>query len=237
MDGTLLDSEPLWSAAARRLAEAQGRPWSTSDDREIVGWSIPAVASYLRGRGVGQDETWIVDQLHGHVGAAMLGSLPWREGAFELLTLLRDAEVPVALVTMTYRRLADLVVRAAPPRTIQVLVTGDDVRWGKPHPEAYRTAAGLLGVDPWRCVAVEDSPTGVASALGSGAWTYAVDPSQTIPRPHADAARLRCVDGLGPVIAELRELLGAPGPAGLGAVLEPGEGLRAEPAGRSTRPA
>ena len=218
LDGTLLDSEPLWSAAARHLAEQQGRPWSTFDDHEIVGWSVPAVASYLRGRGVGQDETWIVDQLHALVGAAMLGSLPWRDGAFELLTLLRDAAVPVALVTMTYRRLADLVVRAAPGGTIQVLVTGDDVTWGKPHPEAYRTAARLLGVDPWRCVAVEDSPTGVAAALGSGAWTYAVDPSQPISGPHAQAVRLQCVDGLGPVIAELRVRLAGPAPAGVGAV-------------------
>ncbi|HUX70519.1 MAG TPA: HAD family phosphatase [Cellulomonadaceae bacterium] len=217
LDGTLLDSEPLWSAAARHLAEQQGRPWSTFDDREIVGWSVPAVASYLRGRGVGQDETWIVDQLHALVGAAMLGTLPWRDGAFELLTLLRDAEVPVALVTMTYRRLAELVVRAAPSGTIQALVTGDDVTWGKPHPEAYRTAARLLGADPWRCVAVEDSPTGVASALGSGAWTYAVDPSQPISDPHAQAPRLQRVDGLGPVVAELRVRLGGPAPAGVGA--------------------
>ena len=212
MDGTLLDSEPLWSAAARHLAEGQGRPWSTFDDREIVGWSIPAVAAYLRGRGVGQDEDWIVDQLHARVGAAMLDALPWREGAFELLTLLRDADVPVALVTMTYRRLADLVVRAAPAGTIQVLVTGDDVKRGKPHPEAYRTAAQRLGVDARECVAVEDSPTGIASALASGAWTYAVDPSQPVSASRGVDLVLECVDGLGPVIAGLRERLGAPGP-------------------------
>jgi HAD superfamily hydrolase (TIGR01509 family) len=210
MDGTLLDSEPLWSAAARRLAEGQGRPWSTFDDREIVGWSIPAVAAYLRGRGVGQDEDEIVDQLHACVGAAMLDALPWRDGAFELLTLLQEADVPVALVTMTYRRLADLVVRAAPPGTIQVLVTGDDVKRGKPHPEAYRTAAQRLGVDARECVAVEDSPTGIASALASGAWTYAVDPAQPTSSFRGVGPLLECVDGLGPVIAGLRQRLGAP---------------------------
>ena len=45
----------------------------------------------------------------------------------------------------------------------------DEVANGKPDPEAYLKAAELLGVDIRRCVAVEDSPTGIASAIAAGA--------------------------------------------------------------------
>ena len=65
---------------------------------------------------------------------------------------------------MSYRSLADTVVDAIAPTEFAVVVTGDEVLDGKPHPEAYLTAARRLGVDPRQCVAIEDSPTGIASA-------------------------------------------------------------------------
>jgi beta-phosphoglucomutase-like phosphatase (HAD superfamily) len=54
------------------------------------------------------------------------------------------------------------------------VVVGDDVANGKPHPEPYLLAARRLGVDPARCLAIEDSPTGVASALAAGCTVLAV---------------------------------------------------------------
>jgi beta-phosphoglucomutase-like phosphatase (HAD superfamily) len=61
------------------------------------------------------------------------------------------------------------------------VVTGDQVRDGKPHPEAYLTAAERLGVDPRECIAIEDSPTGVASAEAAGALVIAVPHHVPIP--------------------------------------------------------
>ncbi|WKK72440.1 HAD family hydrolase [Rathayibacter oskolensis] len=57
----------------------------------------------------------------------------------------------------------------APEVPLAALVTGDDVTRGKPHPEPYLLAAATLGVDIARCVAIEDSPTGLAAAVASGA--------------------------------------------------------------------
>lgn len=54
------------------------------------------------------------------------------------------------------------------------MVCGDEVDATKPHPEPYLTAARLLDVPIARCVAIEDSPTGVASALAAGAAVLAV---------------------------------------------------------------
>jgi beta-phosphoglucomutase-like phosphatase (HAD superfamily) len=55
-----------------------------------------------------------------------------------------------------------------------VVLGGDDVRQGKPNPEIYRLAAQCLGLPPQSCIAIEDSPVGIAAAVGSGAYTIAV---------------------------------------------------------------
>jgi beta-phosphoglucomutase-like phosphatase (HAD superfamily) len=66
------------------------------------------------------------------------------------------------------------VIDALPPGTFDVVVTGDQVIDGKPHPEAYLTAAERLGVEAHRCVAIEDSPTGIASAEAAGCVVVAI---------------------------------------------------------------
>jgi beta-phosphoglucomutase-like phosphatase (HAD superfamily) len=78
------------------------------------------------------------------------------------------------LVTMSWRRLADAVLAEAPPGVFVGSVTGDEVANGKPSPEPYLAAAAKVGVDPVDCLAIEDSPTGVASALAAGCRTVAV---------------------------------------------------------------
>ncbi len=83
-------------------------------------------------------------------------------------------ECRARLVTMSWRRLADAVIAAAPSGSFAASVTGDEVSNGKPDPEPYLAAATALGVDPARCVAIEDSPTGVASAFAAGCATLGV---------------------------------------------------------------
>jgi beta-phosphoglucomutase-like phosphatase (HAD superfamily) len=69
------------------------------------------------------------------------------------------------------------------------VVCGDEVRMPKPDPEPYRTAAELLGVPIEQCVAIEDSPTGLASAVASGAAVLAVPADLELPE--TDGVRLR----------------------------------------------
>ncbi|NTW40181.1 MAG: HAD family hydrolase, partial [Cellulomonadaceae bacterium] len=155
-------------------------PWTAEDDHRIVGWSVPAVADLLIDRGVPLDDATIIESLHDGVARAMAAGVPWRTGAVELLTAARDAGMPCALVTMSYRHLAEVVVRAAPAGAFTTVVAGDDVAHPKPAPDAYLLAAWALDVPAADCVALEDSPTGVASALAAGALTVAVDPDQHV---------------------------------------------------------
>jgi beta-phosphoglucomutase-like phosphatase (HAD superfamily) len=59
-------------------------------------------------------------------------------------------------------------------KAFDVVLGGDDVANGKPAPDIYRLAAQCLGLSPQKCIAIEDSPIGIASAVGSGAYTIAV---------------------------------------------------------------
>lgn len=176
MDGTLVDTEPYWMAAEHELVEAHGGTWTHEDAMLLVGNPLLTSARILRERGgVDLPEEEIVRFLIGRVIDQVRVEVPWRPGARELLAALREAGVPCALVTMSYRELAEPVVELAPDGAFQVLVCGDEVEHGKPHPEPYLTAADRLGVDVTRCVALEDSPTGIASARAAGAATIGVE--------------------------------------------------------------
>jgi HAD superfamily hydrolase (TIGR01509 family) len=94
--------------------------------------------------------------------------ISWRPGAIELLTELKAHGVKTALVTMSLGRMARAVAGQIPFAAFDVVVAGDDVVKGKPDPEPYLKAAELLGVDPGDCVAFEDSPTGLKSAIAAG---------------------------------------------------------------------
>ena len=130
---------------ARRHVERRVRPPARRQRPDGVGRASSATTAR---------STWsperIVDELLVRVVAQVREHVPWRPGARELLDALRAEGVPSALVTMSWRSLADAVVSALPEGTFAVVVTGDEVAHGKPHPEPYRAAARALGVEAER---------------------------------------------------------------------------------------
>ena len=175
MDGTLVDTEPYWIECEFALVAEFGGTWTAADAHSIVGFDLLDSARELRTRGgVDLAPEAIVEWLLDGVITRVRDELPWRPGAHELLAACAEAQVPCALVTMSWRRLADAVIAAAPAGSFAASIAGDEVTRGKPDPEPYRTAADALGVLPDRCVAIEDSPTGVASAIAAGCATLGV---------------------------------------------------------------
>lgn len=189
MDGTLVDTEPYWIAAEYALVEAHGGTWSDAHAHALVGSDLLVAGAYIREHGsVDLEPAQIVAALLEHVISRVREHTPWQPGAADLLADLRAAGIPCALVTMSYRELASAVTSQLPEGSFALTIAGDDVQFGKPHPEPYLRAAAALGVDPADCVAIEDSPTGVASAEAAGCHTLAVphvahvaaDPGRTI---------------------------------------------------------
>jgi HAD superfamily hydrolase (TIGR01509 family) len=189
MDGTLVDTEPYWIEAEYQLVAEFGGTWTDEDSRLLIGNALMTSAEYIRDRGgVDLPLVDIVHRLQAHVIDQVSRVANWQPGARELLAELRAAGVPQALVTMSWTPLAEAVLRHLPEGTFDVVVTGDQVAHGKPHPEPYATAARRLGVETGGCVAIEDSPTGVASAEAAGAVTFAVP--HLVPIPAAPGRRV-----------------------------------------------
>jgi HAD superfamily hydrolase (TIGR01509 family) len=174
MDGTLIDSEPYWLSAETALVESYGGVWSQADGLQLVGSSLERSAIILQSRGVALGVHEIIDLLTDRVLERIAVEVPWRPGARELLSALRDAEVPTALVTMSIGRMAERVASSLGFTGFDTVVSGDLVPDGKPAPDCYLLAADLLGVDPADSVAIEDSEYGVAAGVAAGMATIAV---------------------------------------------------------------
>lgn len=183
MDGTLVDTEPYWINAEMELAAQAGGLWTREDGLSLVGFALLKSAQILKERAglLGSHEEIVTSLLTLVANQMRENGIPWQEGARELLTELQQSQVPCALVTMSYPLLSDVMVEALPPSTFDAIVTGDVVTNGKPHPEPYLLAAKKLGVDIRDCVAIEDSPSGVASAEAAGARTIVVPHLINIP--------------------------------------------------------
>jgi HAD superfamily hydrolase (TIGR01509 family) len=186
MDGTLIDSEPSWMAAEARLAAEFDVPWTADDAESLVGIDLWDGARAFIARGVPMEADAIVQRLVDEVIADLGDTLPARPGALELLGELRAQGVPVALVTMSTRALVDRIetafAAALGTAPFDATVTGDECERGKPHPEPYLRGAALLGVDAADAVAIEDSFTGVASALAAGITTIGVPHAVDVSR-------------------------------------------------------
>lgn len=159
LDGTLVDSvassERAWGAFARRrgLDEeethrfAMGRP-----TRETVALLVPEGERDAEQGQIDRDE---VDDA---------GSVIAYAGAAELLA----GPIPIAVVTSGSTELATARLRGAGLKPPAVLITADTIERGKPDPEPFLLGARELGVDPARCLALEDAPSGIESARAAG---------------------------------------------------------------------
>jgi HAD superfamily hydrolase (TIGR01509 family) len=175
MDGLLIDSEPLWLEAETAIMARLGADWTAADQAQLLGGSLVRTVRYLLGKATrpaspAQVAEWLMTRVTELVRDR---GVPLRPGARELLAEVAAASLPYALVTSSERGFMDAVLARTGLR-FDVQVCADDVSVTKPDPEPYLLAAKLLGADPARCVALEDSPNGVASAQAAGCQVIAV---------------------------------------------------------------
>jgi HAD superfamily hydrolase (TIGR01509 family) len=182
MDGLLVDTEPLWFETETEVMARLGAPWSVEDQEQLLGGSMERTVGYLLAKATrpaspAEIARWMME---GMLKRAAEGRIVVRPGARELIAAVAAAGVPYALVTSSEREFADAVLVGTGFR-FPVTVTSDDVARTKPDPEPYRLAAKLLDADPSSCVALEDSPNGVASATAAGCRVIAVPSLLPIP--------------------------------------------------------
>ena len=189
MDGTLIDSEPYWMESESALAAEHNGQWTHADGLDVVGMSLDQSSKLLKDRAnIPLEPTEIVDRLTSEVQSKLAKVIPWRPGAKELLLDLKKHGVKTALVTMSLHRMAQQVVDAIEFDAFDVIIAGNDVTRGKPHPEAYEKAAAALGFEPSRCIAFEDSLSGLTSAEAAG--TFAIGIPHVVPIPEKEGRTL-----------------------------------------------
>jgi HAD superfamily hydrolase (TIGR01509 family) len=169
-DGLALDTEPAWTRAQEALFARYGVAFTLEHKRALLGSSAAAGAPKLEamldrpGRG-----TEIVGELEQLMLAELRTGASPMPGLVELLEALRAAGVPIGLASNSSRPLVDSALAGGGLEgAFDVTVSADEVQRPKPAPDLYLAAAAALGASPRACVALEDSPTGLAAARAAG---------------------------------------------------------------------
>lgn len=171
MDGTLIDSEPIWIEEETRLMHSLGVEWTLADSHHCLGGPASRVDEYMRIK-AGQIHQEM--ELSGILTARMMARLRtetrYMGGAKELLMELRSAQVPMGLVTASTREIMDAVLTGIGNEHFATAISCDDVVRPKPDPEGYLLAAERIGVSIEECLVIEDSLPGITAAIESGAF-------------------------------------------------------------------
>jgi sugar-phosphatase len=197
MDGTLIDSTPVVIRSWTRWAVEHGIP----PEELLFHHGVPAagvVAAVLPDH---QYESALARI--NEIELADEDEIALMPGAREALDAL--ATSPRAIATSCTRPLAAARIRLSGIVPPPVLITASDVERGKPNPDPFLAAAKGLGVDPARCLVVEDAPAGVEAARAAGCTSLAV--ATTVDADELSAADL--------VIPDLSAVRFVPGPDGI----------------------
>jgi HAD superfamily hydrolase (TIGR01509 family) len=182
MDGTLIDSEKMWTLALQRVARDLGGELSAATRMAMVGTDLVSSVQLLHDDIGYTGDLAVTKRLLVAAAAEEFGGpLDWQPGARELLGEVRRAGLATALVTSTHRNLVSMALVTIGRDNFDAVVCGDDVTNTKPHPEPYRRAVAELGVPAAEAIAIEDSPAGSTSARAAGIPTLVVPSELPVP--------------------------------------------------------
>jgi len=176
MDGTLLDTEAVFRDIVFDVCTELGFEMTDDVHRSMVGSSHERTNQLLiEAYGVAFPYAMFDEKCRVTMRERSHTGVPVKPGAVEFITELRARGIPAAVATSSRNPHAEHHLSAAGLLDLfETVVTRDDVVNPKPHPEPYLTAAERLGVNPRRCLALEDSHSGVRAAHAAGMQTVMV---------------------------------------------------------------
>ena len=170
MDGLLLDTEKLSFQSFISTAAAYDQTFQFDDYRQLIGRNAKTGIEILRRMlPAGIDAAKFKDDWLDVYRQLLDHHIEVKPGAHRLLACLAKMQVPRAVATSSSGTKARAILdRVGLWQFIPHLTGGDEVKAGKPAPDVYLDAAKKLGVDAPRCIAFEDSETGITAALAAG---------------------------------------------------------------------
>jgi HAD superfamily hydrolase (TIGR01509 family) len=169
MDGTLFGTEEIWYQSELKLMTRFGVPWNRADHAYCVGGPMTRVTKYMLDKldNIISAEELFTFEMEYIEREFALNPIPWQPGAQELVLEAIDKGIKIALVTASSKHLVNLVNAQIKLDIFDTIVCGDDVALPKPNPEAYQLAMAKLGLNSQNSIAIEDSNSGVRSALAA----------------------------------------------------------------------
>ncbi len=184
LDGSLLDTEPLYTQAAQKILDPFGHTYDLELKRRVMGGDA------VRSAQVTIDEYRLPLSPQEFLAARedylkdLFPDAEEIEGAGAYLQYLAEKRLPIGLATSSNARLCELKIgkRHWKP-LLQTIVCGDDaaLKKGKPEPDIFLLCASRMGADPARTVAFEDSRNGIAAAKRAGMAVVAIESPYTTP--------------------------------------------------------
>jgi len=176
LDGTLADSMQVWERILPLWAQRQGLRLPGDHARAVAAMTLPQAAEYVIGLTGGRyTQAQLLEQWSAQLADMYAGDVRPKSGAGALLQALHSHGMPMALATSSDRRACQGFLRTHHmERYFPVVVFSGDVGRDKSRPDIYLRCAGLLGVSPCDCVAVEDLPEAIRGARAAGMGTVAV---------------------------------------------------------------
>ena len=176
LDGTLVDSMWMWTDIDVEYLGKYGYELPPELQKDIEGMSFSETAAYFKERfsiPLSLDE--IKERWNEMAMDKYLHHVPLKEGALEFLEQLRTEGIRAGIATSNSRQLVDSVLKARGiDRYFSSVVTGCEVKAGKPAPDIYLQAARNLGVSPEACMVFEDVPAGIRAGKRAGMTVTAV---------------------------------------------------------------
>jgi len=186
LDGVLVESEHLWEENWAAYATEAGYAWLPSDTATVQGMSVPEWSGYMATR-IGHGAAPEIAQrvIDGMIRALDGGRVELLPGAPAMVAA-AAARVPVGVASSAPRRLIEAVLTATGLLpSMGTFVSSEEVPRGKPSPDVYQEAARRLGIDPFRCIGIEDSSNGIKAAAAAGMTVVAIPNPVYPPKPEA----------------------------------------------------
>jgi pseudouridine 5'-phosphatase len=176
MDGLMFNTEDLYDEVTGIVLARRGKAYTLQQKLKMMGLPGPKAYAHLQADLELTDPFEVfqkeMDDVFADVLPTRIEKMP---GLDHLLELLERMEIPKAVATSSERAFAETALATFNLLDrFEFLLCGNDVTYGKPHPEIYLTAAQRLNVLPGEMLALEDSHNGSRAAAAAGAFTVAV---------------------------------------------------------------